>query len=191
MQFPLSLTFKVAALAPQIYVHDASGRPLCYVRQKLFKLKEHILVFKDESKTQLISEIHADRIIDFSAAYTFKDPNGLSYGSVKRRGLSSIWRTRYEVQDENSQYIIREGNPWTKVLDGFVGEIPLLGMLTGYILNPHYDVLDAEGRVHYSLRKLPSFFGRKFSLERRTDNEDDLLIIMSLIMMVLLERRRG
>lgn len=185
------MTFKVAALAPQIYVHDAEGTPLCYVRQKLFKLKEHISVFKDEGKTQLISEIHADRIIDFSAAYHFVDPEGTNYGSVKRKGMRSIWRTRYEVEDENSSYTIQEGNPWTKVLDSVVGEIPIIGMFTGYVLNPHYDVVDASGNCHYTLRKQPSFFGRKFVLEQHADNEDDLLIVMSLLMMVLLERRRG
>ena len=191
MNFPLSLTFKVAALAPQIYVHDALGTPLCYVRQKMFKLKEHISVFKDESKTQLISEIHADRIIDFSAAYHFVDTEGVTYGSVKRKGLRSIWRTRYEVQDENSHYTIQEGNPWTKVLDELVSEVPIVGMFTGYLLNPHYDVVDGSGTRRYTLRKQPSFFGRKFSVERYGENEDDLLIVMSLIMMTLLERRRG
>ena len=191
MNFPLSLTFKVAALAPQIYVHDAGGAPLCYVRQKMFKLKEHISVFKDETKAQLISEIHADRIIDFSAAYRFVDPEGTVYGSVKRKGLRSIWRTRYEVQDENSAYTIQEGNPWVKVMDSVVGEVPVVGMFTGYMLNPHYDVVDESGARRYTLRKQPSFFGRKFVLEQHGENGDDLLIVMSLIMMVLLERRRG
>lgn len=191
MNFPLSLTFKVTAFAPQIYVHDANGTPLCYVRQKLFKLKEHISVFKDETKEQLISEIHADRIIDFSAAYNFVDTEGITYGSVKRKGMRSIWRTRYEVQDENSNYVIQEGNPWTKVLDSLVGEIPIIGMFTGYMLNPHYDVIDASGECRYTLHKQPSFFGRKFALEQHGENEDDLLVVMSLIMMTLLERRRG
>jgi len=191
MNFPLSMTFKVAALAPQIYVHDAENVPLCFVRQKLFKLKENISVFKDDSKTQMITEIHADRIIDFNAAYHFVDTEGLTYGSVKRKGMRSLWRTRYEVQDENSNYTIQEGNPWTKVLDGLVGEIPIVGMFTGYMLNPHYDVIDASGRTCYTLRKQPSFFGRKFTLEQHGENEDDLLVVMSFIMMVLLERRRG
>ena len=71
----------------------------------------------------------------------------------------------------------------------FIGEIPLLGLLTGYILHPHYDVVDS-GTRHYRLRKEPSFFGRKFTLDKYTDSQDDLLVVMSLIMMVLLERRR-
>ena len=40
MQYPLELSFKIIALAPQIYVKDARGQELLYVRQKLLKLKE-------------------------------------------------------------------------------------------------------------------------------------------------------
>ncbi len=192
MQFPLSLTFKVAALAPQISVRDTTDQELCYVRQKLFKLKENISVFRDESKTQLISEIHADRIIDFSASYSFVDTQGLSYGSVKRKGFRSIWRTRYEIYEGGQSYTIQEGNPWIKVLDGLLDEIPILGALSGYVLNPHYDVIDTSGKTCFTLRKKPSFFGRRFTLEKHTQSdEDDLLIVMSIIMMTLLERRRG
>ena len=45
MQFPLQLRFKVLALATQIYVTDASGATVFYVKQKMFKLKEDIAVF--------------------------------------------------------------------------------------------------------------------------------------------------
>jgi hypothetical protein len=173
-------------------VRDASDQELCYVRQKLFKLKENISVFRDESKTQLISEIHADRIIDFSASYSFFDTQGINYGSVKRKGFRSIWRTRYEIYEGGQSYTIQEGNPWIKVLDGLFEEIPILGALAGYVLNPHYDVIDTSGKTCFTLRKKPSFFGRRFTLEKHTQiDEDDLLIVMSIIMMTLLERRRG
>jgi hypothetical protein len=34
LQFPLSLSFKIIALAPQISVTDAAGQLIGYVRQK-------------------------------------------------------------------------------------------------------------------------------------------------------------
>jgi hypothetical protein len=52
MQFPLKLTFKILAVAPQITVTDASGQILFYVKQKLFKLKEAITVYSDSSQTR-------------------------------------------------------------------------------------------------------------------------------------------
>ncbi len=191
MNFPLSMTFKVAAFAPQIYVQDANGNNICYVRQKLLKLRENISIFKDESKSEIISEIHADRIIDFSATYRFLDATGVEYGSVKRKGMRSLWKTHYEVFEQGLSYTIREGNPWTKVIDALLGEVPILGMFTGYFFNPHYDVTDNNGMLCYTLKKEPSFFGRKFTLTKQQETGDDLLTVMSLIMMTLLERRRG
>ena len=67
MNYPLQLTFKLVALAPQLKVTDASGATVCYVRQKMFRLKESVEVFADETRTEKLCEIRADRIIDFSA----------------------------------------------------------------------------------------------------------------------------
>jgi uncharacterized protein YxjI len=192
MNFPLDFTFQVVAFAPQFSVTDASGAELCYVRQKAFNLREHIQVFKDSSQTQLLSQIQADRIIDFSATYRFSDPEGLTFGSVKRKGMRSLWSSHYDVQDNGQDtYTIKEDNPWVKVLDSLIGEIPILNMFTGYFLNPKYNVMNKQGQTCYVLSKQASFFGRRFKLEQRQATNDDLLIVMSLIMMILLERRRG
>ena len=192
VNFPLSFTFKIAALAPQFSVRDASDKEIAYVRQKLFKLREDISVFQDSGQRDLITSVKADRIIDFNAAYAFVDAEGTTYGQVKRRGLRSIWRTRYDVSDLTEDiYTVQEGNPWVKVLDSLVSEIPIIGMLTGYLFNPRYDVVSADGEVCYTLYKKPSFTGRRFELEQKRATDDDLLVVMSLIMMLILERRRG
>jgi hypothetical protein len=81
MNFPLSLSFKLLALANQIYVRDANGNLLGYVKQKMFKLKEDINIFADEQQTQLLFNIKADRMIDWSANYSFTDSRGSFLGS--------------------------------------------------------------------------------------------------------------
>jgi hypothetical protein len=52
MNYPLDLSFKLLALASQIYVRDSQGNLVFYVKQKMFKLKEAITVFGDEAQTQ-------------------------------------------------------------------------------------------------------------------------------------------
>ena len=81
MNYPLQLSFKIIALASQIYVRDAGGSLVGYVKQKLFKLKEDIRIFADEGQTQLRYTIRADRILDFSANYAFA--NGPANPSVR------------------------------------------------------------------------------------------------------------
>ncbi|MCB1033958.1 MAG: hypothetical protein KDD47_09015 [Acidobacteria bacterium] len=197
MDYPLTMSFKILALAPQVYLRDSSGTPLLYVRQKLLKLKEKIQVFRDDSKTTQLFEINADRVIDFSARYHFSDPNGNSVGSIKRRGARSLWRASYEISDEagNLLFTLEEENPWVKLLDGLLGEIPLLGAFTGYFLNPTYRMSRA-GSEGTALRvvKHRSFLESRFEIscqDSTISGRQEIAALLGLLMVVLLERSRG
>lgn len=194
-QYPLELTFKLWALAPQISVKDSSGGLVFYIRQKLFKLKEVINVFADEQRSQTLYTIKADRIIDFSARYNFSDANGQPIGAVKRRGWRSIWRTHYDIFDgEQVVFTIREENPWVKVLDALFAEVPILGLFTGFVFNPVFLVMRGEStNVVMRLEKKPAFLSRIFNIkqiDQLSDNEETQ-VLLSLMMMLLLERNRG
>lgn len=194
LQYPLTLTFKFWALAPQILVTDASGNVVFYIRQKLFKLKEAIGVFADPEQTQLRYEIKADRILDFSARYAFTDPYQREVGAVKRHGWRSIWRARYDIFKQDAvTFTISEKNPWVKVMDSLFAEIPLVGIFTGYVFNPSYLVSRSEGSVVMRLEKQPAFFSRIFTIKKTDmlDEQEEIRILLSLLMMILLERRRG
>src|SRR5258706_6886161 len=66
VQYPLDIRFKLVALAPRMFVTDASGNNVSFVSQKVIALKEDIQVFTDESRKQELYHINADRIVDFS-----------------------------------------------------------------------------------------------------------------------------
>jgi hypothetical protein len=53
-------------------------------------------------------------------------------------------------------------------------------------------VKDNNNNVVAKLKKMPSFFGRKFSVEKTADmGKAESRILLGLMMMILLERRRG
>lgn len=195
MNFPLTLTFKKLALSPQISVHDANGELLFYVKQKLFKLKEAITVFADKEQTRPLYEINADRIIDFSARYHFKDENGIEIGSVKRDGRKSLWKARYDIFNANKQPMarIREEDGWVKVMDGLFGMIPFIGMLSGYVFNPTYLVDGSDGTAVMKVKKEPAFLESSFTIEQQVDlnEKEQLQTVLGILMMTLLERSRG
>ncbi|HKX84051.1 MAG TPA: hypothetical protein VJL58_07525 [Pyrinomonadaceae bacterium] len=195
MNYPLSLSFKLLALASQIYVRDANGRLIGYVKQKLFKLKEDVNVFADEQQTQLLYNIKADRVIDWSANYSFTDAAGAYLGSIKRQGMRSIWKANYDVFGAagNAAFKINEENGWIKVADAVVGELPIIGMLTGYFFNPSYLVSRPNGEAVARLSKQPAFFEGKFQFDPLVELSDDeeTNVMLALLMMVLLERQRG
>jgi uncharacterized protein YxjI len=194
MKYPLKLTFKFWALAPQIAVEDAAGNSLFYVRQKLFKLKEVINVFADSQRTQLLYNIKADRIIDFSARYNFSDTMGQTLGAVKRRGWKSLWKAHYDIFDgDEVVFTVTEENPWVKVMDALFAEIPIVGMFTGYVFNPVYLVSRVSGNTVMRLEKQPAFLSRIFTIKRvdQLSDREEVQILLSLLMMILLERQRG
>lgn len=195
MNYPIDLTFKILALANQIYIRDANGNLLGYVKQKLLKLKEDIGVFADESKTELLFNIKADRVIDFSACYNFTNANGKFLGSIKRKGMRSIWKANYQISDSSNQQVmeIHEENGWVKVIDAVIGELPILGMFTGYLFNPSYIVTRADNSAVLRLKKEPAFWESKFKLlpEGRIEADEEVLLLLSVLTMTLLERSRG
>ena len=131
MTYPLEFEFKVLALAPQFYVRDSSGRNVAYVKQKLFKLKEDISVFEDESQQNIIFKIKANQWIDWSASYIMYDKENRVMGRVGRKGARSLWKATYEVFDDadHKEFIIEEENAFVKIMDGVFSEVPILVFL--------------------------------------------------------------
>jgi len=193
--FPITFEFKIGTLANDFVARDVSGRTLAYVRQKMFKFKEAIKVYGEESKTHLLYEINADRVIDFNACYAFTDADGKAVGKIGRRGMRSLWKASYDIFNAGGvvEFRIQEENPWSKVMDTLMAEVPLVGIFTGYMFNPKYAVISNDGTKVARLSKEASFFGRRFKLEKLADLKpgDSERIMLSFMMMALLERRRG
>ncbi len=194
MDYPLTVSFKILALAPQISVRDAQGQLLFYVKQQLFKLKEAVTVFADEGQTQPLFSINADRVLDISARDHITDAQGRSIGAVQRHGMRSLWKAHYEVLVAGTPLMtIREENPWIKVIDGLVGEIPIVGLVTGLLLQPAYQVTRLDGTVALRVAKRPSLLESTFWVEQHTplERSEEQLALLSVLMMILLERTRG
>jgi hypothetical protein len=195
LNFPLNFTFKIGTLSNDFNVTDAGGSTIAYIRQKMFKFKEAVMIYNNDTKSQLLYQINADRIIDFNAVYSFTNDVGEPLGKIGRKGMKSLWKASYDIFDHNGnqEYSVKEENPWAKVFDTLLVEIPLLGIFTGYLFNPRYIVINKQGDIVARLSKIPSFLGRTFKLEKvgEINDHDSVSIMLGLMMMSLLERRRG
>lgn len=196
LNYPLDFKFKITTISSDFNITDKNGNYVAYVREKIFKLKDDVIVYNNETKSQELFRIKANQWIDFNASFSITDLiNGKNFGRLARRGMRSIWKSQYDIinEDDQSRYQINEDNAWIKVFDGILSEIPILGMFTGYFLNPSYTVKDSSGKEYFRLKKMPSLIGRRFQLDRLIDidDEDESLVVLSLLMMVLLERSRG
>lgn len=193
--YPLELKFKIGTIHNDFIATDALGNTRAFVKQKLFKFKEHVNVFSDENQHKLTFEIKANKWLDFNTSYSFTNASGAHVGRVVRKGWKSLWKSHYIIFDEHDQtdLVINEKNAWVKVWDSVLSGIPIAGLFAGYLFNPSYLVTRPDGTILCILKKQASFFGRKFSLSLEADFEqgEEDRVLLSVMMMVLLERRRG
>ena len=195
MDYPVELNFKKIALAQQATLTDAGGNSIAYARQKIFKLKEELEVFEDKTKSKRVCTIKANKVIDFSAAYTFFTENEQSFGSIQRKGIRSIWKATYLLnQASGNQYAtIKEEKPFAKVVDTLLGGLPFVGLVCNYIFNPSYILTREDGTELFRLTKAPSFWGALFKIDKLTEvtPDNEIRCMMSLLMVVFLEKSRG
>lgn len=194
MDYPLEFRFKLLALAPQIQVKDAGGALRMHVRQKLFKLKEAVTVFADEQQQVQLARIEADRILDFNARYRFTSATGESLGEVRRKGARSLWRAHYEIHGADGLlFTLEERNPWAKVGDGLLSDVPIVGLFSGFVFHPSYAVKRPDGAEVLRITKRIAFFEGRFSVERLSalSTDEESAALLATLMMLLLERQRG
>ena len=164
------------------------------MRQKIFKLKEKISVFVSKKRQNQLYTINADRIVDFAAKYQFTDMQEQYIGSVKRKGMKSLWRAQYSIFDGETEIgTIQEESVFNRFMDNILGSIPLVGFLTGFLFHPSYLVTRADGSEIMRLRKMPALFEGKFLIEKfgECSEQEENRTLLSLIMLILLERSRG
>jgi hypothetical protein len=162
----------------------------------LLKFKEHVEIWTDKSQGTRLAEIKANKVIDWSARYFFTDAGGSQIGSVGRRGWRSIWKAHYEAfnpGDTAPDFSIHEENAWIKVADSIIGDIPIVGMFSGYFLHPSYLASRSNGSPAMRLTKQPAFWEGRFQIEKLTDltPREELNLFLSFLMLILLERKRG
>ena len=195
MRYPLDLSFKIIAIAPQIAVRDAAGSLVLYVKQKAFKLKEDVTVYADEAQAKPVYRIAADRVIDFNAKYDITTAAGEKLGTIKRQGMRSLWKSHYDVSDARGAtlFSVKEANPWTKVFDNLLGEVPVLGLLTGYLFHPAYVFARPNGTPMFRITKRAALFEGKYqvTVDGKYTEAEEQLAVPAIVMMLLLERMRG
>ncbi|QEG21476.1 LURP-one-related/scramblase family protein [Mariniblastus fucicola] len=194
MKYPIELHFKLLTFGQRITAIDADGNVLMFIKQKMFKLKEKVEIYNDTKQSSLMFRIEADRMIDWSANYSFTDAEGNDWGAVRRKGMKSLWSAHYDImQDGQVDMTVKEQSPMKKVFESLLGEIPVIGFAAVILLNPSYIVRRPDGTELLKLTKKPAVFEGKFVLDKLSEmpEDDELRSLMALIMLVLLERGRG
>ena len=141
-QFPSYLLRRqVFALTGKFRFYDPGENLVMFSEQKMFKLREDIRVYSDETKSQEVLSIKARQIIDFSAAYDVVDTAyNQKVGTLRRKGWSSMLRDEWQVLDANENQI-------GVLFEDSMGMALLRRFLLGTWLPQNYDITLGGTRV--------------------------------------------
>lgn len=194
----LQIRFKLLSFAPQISITDTDSKEVFYIEQKVFALREAIKIFNNQKEKKQIYGIKTQQVIDFGARYFFYKgaDESTPFGSIKEEGLRTLFKATYQLFDKNDQplFTILETNPWVSIVDSLINMIPYAGLLTGYFLNPSYQVKELNtGKTAMILKKEASFFECQFSIEltdKQLNSEKEIICLLGIIMLIQLQKDR-
>ena len=174
------------ALTGKFRFYDPMGNLVMFSEQKMFKLREDIRVYSDESKMQEVLSIKARQILDFSAAYDVVDTAmNQKVGVLRRKGLRSLLRDEWEVLDEND-------NLKGLLFEDSVGLALLRRFLLHEWLPQNYDITFGQTRVA-DLRQNFNLFRYELNLDFSMDVAHQLdrrLGIAAGILLAAVEKRQ-
>ena len=157
---------QVFALAGKFRAYDPSGKLVLFSEQKMFKLREDIRIYSDESKTQEVLMIKARQIMDFSAAYDVVDSaTGQKVGALRRKGLASILRDEWEILDVNDNAI-------GKLFEDSMG-LALVRRFLSNLVPQNYDITVGANRVA-DLKQQFNPFSYQLNLDFSMDTNQQL-----------------
>jgi hypothetical protein len=152
---------QVLALTGKFRLYSPQGELVLYSEQKMFRLKEDIRLYSDETKSQELLYFQARQIIDFSAAYDVIDSlTGLRVGMLRRKGFRSMVRDEWQVFDAAEQQF--------GVLIEDSLNLALLRRLLLNLLPQNYDLISNGGRLA-DIRQRFNPFRYELDLDFRED----------------------
>jgi uncharacterized protein YxjI len=153
---------QVFALTGKFRIYDPMENLVLFSEQKMFRLREDIRVYADESKTQEVLMIKARQIIDFSAAYdVIESSTGQKAGTLRRKGWRSLLRDEWEILDTNDQ-------PIGRMFEDSMGRAMLRRFLLGSFLPQNYDLTMGNERVA-DLKQRFNLFAYRLDLDFSLD----------------------
>ena len=168
------------------WINDMQGNLLGYAKQKAFKLKEEIIIYADEAKTQPLVAIKARNIIDIWATYDISDATtGQAIGGAKRKGLKSFFKDAWQILDVNGNQLgtMKERNMFLALVRRIIN--------FGNLIPQTYDV-QFEGLPNIIFKQRFNPFIRRTNVIIPPGTQvDRRLIVAMLVLNSAIEGRQG
>jgi hypothetical protein len=141
-------------LGRKFHVYAPDGSLVAFVKHPIFKLKQEYTIFADEAQTMPMLHVKARQVIGFNICFDVTDAaSGLRVGTIRRRGLKSLFRDTFEILDPMDQVVgvcEEEGAAFLRRIFPI-----LLGKWK----------IELQGQVVGQIRQVFRFFVKEFTLD--------------------------
>jgi len=110
-------------------IYDTSGNLRFYIKQKAFKIREAIRVYRDEAQTQEQMSIQARTVMDFNTTYDVTDTvTGENLGAARRKGMKSLFKDEWELLSPDGDVIglVEETGGILSILRRFINALKFI-----------------------------------------------------------------
>lgn len=105
-QHKFQIRQKVLSIGNKYFINDGVGNLIGFCKQKVFKLKEDIRIYKTKNMNEELFRIKQENIVDFSGTFQVIDSKtGRSVGFLKRKGFKSMIKDEWDILDPNRNLI--------------------------------------------------------------------------------------
>ncbi len=130
-----------------IYTLDSAGNKgqlVAFAQQKRLAFKEKVTFYSDESKSQPIFTLRAEKVLDVHGRYIVEDIQGNVIGSFKKEFKKSLVKSTWSILDTYDQplFTVAENSLALALLRRFAGFLPIIGDVV--------DILVLFLRYHFS-----------------------------------------
>lgn len=155
---------------------DNPGQVFCFVRQKMFKFKEDVRFFTDETMTTEVMRIKARQRFDPTATYDVTGPDGTVIGKFQKVFGMSLLRSSYRLFDATGQEVATatEQNIFIALFRRLIGFVPNIGGFANWLPIPYHFVFLRAGAILGHHRRQLWKFRDTYTLDLTPDSTRSL-----------------
>jgi uncharacterized protein YxjI len=183
------------------HIYDEQGAIVGFCHQKAFRLRENLVLYTDESKSEPLLTLQARQVIDFGATFDVAVPGPapgdppVRVGSLRRRAFKSMLRDSWQIlgpnQDPGAGNAVQ---PIATIQEDSAGMAAARRFLPFVaFLNPQsFHVVTDDGRRIATLRQHfnPWIYRLGVRIEQPDERVDDLLVLGAGCLIAAIEGRQ-
>jgi len=167
-------------LGRQYRVLDATGQLVAFCKQKMFRLREDVRFYADESQHHELFRLQTQKIIDFNANFVVTESGSeRPLGILRRKGWKSLLRDEWHVLDalERPVAVLKEDSGFLALVRRFlISWIP-------YRYDLHRDGAQSGPRLG-TIKERFQLFGDTYDLTIEPDAGIDARLLLGLAVCV-------